>query len=214
MARLIRIGLAALALAEAVPAKASPKTTGWSRWEPLIIAAASRYGLPATWIARAMDVESGGRTVNHGRPIRSRIGAIGLMQLMPATWLDMKSRYHLGNDPDDPQDNIMAGTAYLRLMYDRFGYPGLFAAYNAGPARYDAYLRAKVTLPSETSQYLAALTRDDRTIRRKSLRALFAFRADGSGGEESSSSPIFAVQRPSGPAGSPSTGKFAGDPSG
>jgi hypothetical protein len=39
-------------------------------------------------------------------------------------------------------------------MYDRFGYPGLFGAYNAGPARYAAYLRG-LSLPTETWSYLA-----------------------------------------------------------
>src|SRR3546814_16843640 len=50
-------------------------------------------------------------------------------------------------------------TFYLRLMYERFGYPGLFAAYNAGPARYAAHLRPGRTLPGETRSYLATLER-------------------------------------------------------
>src|SRR3546814_9386866 len=50
-------------------------------------------------------------------------------------------------------------TFYLRLMYERFGYPGLFAAYNAGPARYAAHLRTGRTLPGETRSYLATLAR-------------------------------------------------------
>src|SRR3546814_13425104 len=68
------------------------------------------------------------RSLN-GRPIRSRAGAMGLMQLMPATWADMRARVGLGRNPDDPRDNILAATFCLRLMYDRFGYPGLFGAY-------------------------------------------------------------------------------------
>src|SRR3546814_19542242 len=82
-----------------------------------------------------MQAESGGRTRLNGRPIRSPAGAIGVMQLMPGTWAEMRVRLGLGADPDDPRDNILAGAFYLRLMYDRFGYPGLLAAYNAGPAR-------------------------------------------------------------------------------
>src|SRR3546814_14174838 len=50
-------------------------------------------------------------------------------------------------------------TFYLRLMYERFGYPGLFAAYNAGPARYAPHLRTGRTLPGETRSYLATLAR-------------------------------------------------------
>src|SRR5690606_7307731 len=88
---------------------------------------------------------------------RSRAGAIGLMQLMPGTWAEMRARLGLGRDPDDPRDNILAGTFYLRLMYERFGYPGLFAAYNAGPGRYAAYLTGRQSLPAETIAYLATV---------------------------------------------------------
>src|SRR3546814_6466977 len=62
---------------------------------------------------------------------------MGLMQVMPGTYEDMRRAHDLGADPHDPRDNILAGTAYLRAMYDRYGYPNLFAAYNAGPGRYD-----------------------------------------------------------------------------
>src|SRR3546814_14540828 len=44
-------------------------------------------------------------------------------------------------------------------MYDRFGYPGLFAAYNAGPARYERHLRTGQALPTETRDYIAQLTK-------------------------------------------------------
>ena len=101
-----------------------------------------------------MRAESGGQTMLGGRPIVSRAGAMGLMQLMPATWAEMRSSLALGSDPHDPADNIVAGACYLRLMYDRFGYPGLFAAYNAGPARYAAHLATGSALPGETNAYL------------------------------------------------------------
>ena len=81
---------------------------------------------------------------------------MGLMQLMPGTWADMRSRLRLGSDPHAPRDNILAGTFYLRLMHDRFGYPGLFAAYNAGPERYAAVLAGRQSLPRETRAYLTA----------------------------------------------------------
>src|SRR3546814_6544602 len=90
----------------------------------------------------------------NGRPIRSRAGARGLMQLMPATWADMRARLGLGRNPDDPRDNILAATFFLRLMYDRFGYPGLFGAYNAGPGAYSAWLAGNRRLPRETVAYL------------------------------------------------------------
>src|SRR3546814_10454195 len=73
----------------------------------------------------------------------------------------MRRRLGLGSDPHAPRDNILAGTLYLRLMYDRFGYPGLFGAYNAGPARYAAYLEGRRSLPGETRDYLRKVARTD-----------------------------------------------------
>ncbi|MFN3795929.1 lytic transglycosylase domain-containing protein [Sphingobium yanoikuyae] len=131
-------------------------------WRPYIREASRRFGVPVAWIERVMQAESRGRTAQGGRPIRSPAGAIGLMQLMPGTWSDMRARLDLGVDPDDPRDNILAGTFYLRLMYDRFGYPGLFAAYNAGPARYADYLAGRASLPRETVGYLASVAPEAR----------------------------------------------------
>ena len=127
------------------------------RWSGYIAEASLRFGVPEAWIRRVMRAESGGRTTLNGRPITSRAGAMGLMQLMPGTWREMRTAYRLGLDPHDPRDNILAGTAYLRLMYDRFGYPGLFAAYNAGPARYARHLATGDRLPVETMAYVAAV---------------------------------------------------------
>jgi len=79
---------------------------------------------------------------------------MGLMQLMPATWTAMRAAYGLGSNPHDPHDNIIAGTAFLRAMYDRFGYPGLFGEYNAGPGRYAAWRARGGPLPAETRAYL------------------------------------------------------------
>ncbi|WP_192649427.1 lytic transglycosylase domain-containing protein [Sphingopyxis sp. OAS728] len=128
-------------------------------WRSHIEEASGRFGVPAQWIERVLIAESGGRTIWHGRPIVSHAGAMGLMQLMPATWAEMRRRLGLGQDPHAPRDNILAGTLYLRLMYDRFGYPGLFGAYNAGPARYAAYLEGRRSLPRETRDYLRKVAR-------------------------------------------------------
>ncbi len=160
----------------AMPARADPV----GRWQPYIAEAAQRFGVPAEWIERVMRAESGGRTHQNGRPITSRAGAMGLMQLMPGTWTELRAAHGLGRDPHDPRDNILAGTAYLRAMFDRFGYPGLFAAYNAGPARYAAHLESGRPLPAETRTYLKTVT--DRTDqgadpqRAKRVDALFAVR--------------------------------------
>lgn len=132
-----------------------PRTDPVARWRPFIEQASRRFGVPAAWIERVMRAESGGLVTLNGRPITSMAGAMGLMQLMPTTWSEMRARYGLGSDPFDPHDNILAGTAFLAEMRARFGYPGLFGAYNAGPARYADWLAGRSRLPAETRLYLA-----------------------------------------------------------
>ncbi|MBC9030774.1 lytic transglycosylase domain-containing protein [Sphingomonas sp. JC676] len=149
--------IALLALAPGASAAAQAADFA-SPWEAMVIEASQRFGVPEAWIYRVIQAESGGRTMVRGRPITSPKGAMGLMQLMPATYADMASRHGLGGDPYLPRDNILAGTAYLRLMYDRFGFPGMFAAYNCGPERYEAYLQGRQGLPAETRSYLARIT--------------------------------------------------------
>ena len=134
----------------AQPAAADPL----DHWAGPIAEAASRFGLPEKWIRKVMRIESGGAATDAGRPIISAAGAMGLMQLMPETWRDMQALLGLGSNPFDPHDNILAGSAYLKMMYDRFGYPGMFAAYNAGPARYAAILVSRRRLPAETRAYM------------------------------------------------------------
>lgn len=104
-----------------------------------------------------MRVESGGHLTLNGRPIRSAAGAIGLMQVMPRTYDELRTRYNLGANPDAPRDNIMAGAAYLHEMFDRFGAPWFLAAYNAGPARVAQTLRTGRALPVQTQRCLAAV---------------------------------------------------------
>lgn len=169
------------------------------RWQPLIDTTSRRFGVPADWIARVMAAESGGAAALGRRPTRSRVGAIGLMQLMPGTWADMRTAYGLGADPDDPADNIVAGTAYLRLLYDRFGYPGLFAAYNAGPVRYGDYLAGRASLPNETRDYLVKLSNAApfAPVSSSAPLTVFVLRHDRSGVDSSStrsqSVSIFAI---------------------
>lgn len=117
-----------------------------------IAEAAQRFRIPERWIRAVMQVESAGRV----RAVSSA-GALGLMQIMPETWTGLRVRYRLGRDPFDPRDNIIAGTAYLREMYDRFGSPGFLAAYNAGPGRYEEHLATGRTLPRETRAYMVML---------------------------------------------------------
>lgn len=116
-----------------------------------IAEAAQRFGMPERWLRAVMRAESAGKI----RAISSA-GAMGLMQLMPATWAELRARHRLGTNPYDPRDNILAGAAYLREMFDRYGSPGFLAAYNAGPGRYEEYLAGR-PLPAETRAYVAAL---------------------------------------------------------
>jgi soluble lytic murein transglycosylase-like protein len=146
----LRIFVAFALLASAGAATAGPL----ARWAAPIAEASSRFSIPEAWIRRVIEIESNGRQDLSGRPLVSRAGAMGLMQLMPGTWHDMRALLGLEDDPQDPHDNILAGTFYLRLLYDRFGYPGLFAAYNAGPSRYSAFLAGTRPLPPETLAYL------------------------------------------------------------
>jgi hypothetical protein len=85
-------------------------------------------------------------------------GAMGLMQIMPGTWVELSVRYGLGLDPYDPHDNILAGAAYLKQMHDRFGSAGFLAAYHAGPLRYEQHLATGRPLPPETVAYVSVLT--------------------------------------------------------
>ena len=124
------------------------------RWRSTIAEAAQRYDIPESWIRAVLQAESGGDP--HAV---SPKGAMGLMQIMPGTWAELRGQLGLGTNPFDPHDNIFAGTAFLRAMSDRYGYPGLFAAYNAGPARYDQHLKTGTPLPAETQRYIAALAR-------------------------------------------------------
>lgn len=100
-----------------------------------------------------MHAESRGnrRAVSHA-------GAMGLMQIMPATWAMLTAKHRLGRDPFDSRANIFAGAAYLRAMWDRYRDVKLMlAAYNAGPGRADAYAAGRRGLPAETTAYVAAI---------------------------------------------------------
>lgn len=137
------------ALADVKPAVPVALLPSASRVEPFaafVAEASRRFAIPAHWIRAVMQVESGGDE----RAISPK-GALGPMQIMPRTWVELSVRYGLGIDPFDPRDNIMAGAAYLREMHDRFGSPGFLAAYNAGPERYGQYLATGRPLPAENA---------------------------------------------------------------
>ena len=191
----------------ATPLRADPVAD----WAGEIAEASARFGIDRLWVEAVMRAESGGRTLWQGRPITSSAGAMGLMQLMPGTWADMRRLHGLGLNPHDPHDNIVAGTAYLAAMNQRFGYPGLFGAYHAGPERYRLFLSQGRSLPPETRAYMAGITASlgvVRTLRpvrppAKDPPSLFLYRA-GHPAPEPAESPaeglaksdsLFAVRR-------------------
>ncbi len=169
-----------------------------------IAEASARFAIPERWIRAVMQAESAGNP--HAV---SRAGAMGLMQIMPETWAELRARHGLGADVFDPRDNILAGTAYLREMYDRFGSPGFLAAYNAGSARYAEHLATGRRLPRETQAYVATLApligdssdvplRADATVLTPDWRAapIFVARLDPrSAGDAGADEP--AAERPS-----------------
>ncbi len=113
--------------------------------------ASRRFHIPPRWIRAVMRAESHGDTC-----AISGKGAIGLMQIMPATYEELRFKHALGPDPFNPGDNLLAGTAYLSEMFERYGEGGFLAAYNAGPQRYEQYLHGR-PLPTETINYVAGL---------------------------------------------------------
>ena len=157
--RLIRLSLAAFlaaalfgtapAFGQAAAEQAQPHAIDIA---PHVAEASQRFGIPEHWIYAVMRTESAGRV-----GAVSSAGAIGLMQLMPGTWARQRTRFALGADPFDPRDNIIAGTSYLREMYDSYGASGFLAAYNAGPGRYQDWRDRGRPLPAETRAYVAKI---------------------------------------------------------
>lgn len=152
--------VSACVLLQSIAAAADPV----DQWSSEIGEASLRFRLPPEWIKTVMRLESGGRSKIHGQHVVSSAGAMGLMQLMPSTWSDMQALLGLGPDPFNPHDNILAGAAYLRKMYERFGFPGMFAAYDAGPGRYAEFISRGRRLPRETRSYLAAASRGSENL--------------------------------------------------
>ena len=105
-----------------VPEPPSPYRSTSTRFSEFIEPLATRHGVDAALVRAVVEVES-----NYEPSARSRKGAMGLMQLMPAT----ARRYALAN-PFDPKSNLDAGIRHLRSLLDRFEVRLALAAYNAG----------------------------------------------------------------------------------
>ncbi|PAP92008.1 lytic transglycosylase domain-containing protein [Mesorhizobium wenxiniae] len=152
---LLLSSLSILAPASALLAEDAPivRPVANDRFAAHIAEASQRFRIPQDWIRAVLHAESAQEI-----GAVSSAGAMGLMQIMPDTWDELRAHHRLGDDPFDPRDNILAGTAYLRAMLDRYGNVGaMLAAYNAGPGRYDEYLSTGRPLPAETRDYVAKL---------------------------------------------------------
>ena len=134
------------------PSSYAPPGPAHDPWGPWVRDASRRFDVPERWIREVMRQESGGRV-----SATSPVGAMGLMQVMPGTYAELRSRYGLGDDPYHPYDSIMAGTAYIREMYELYGSPAFLAAYNAGPRRLEDYLWSSRGLPGETRNYVSRI---------------------------------------------------------
>ena len=124
------------------PAAAAP-----APYARLIERSASRHGLDPDLVRAVIAVES--RYDPHARSAR---GALGLMQLMPAT-----ARALGIADPADPGQSIEGGSRYLRQLLDRFhgDVIAALAAYNAGPTA----LQSPESAPAETERFVENVLR-------------------------------------------------------
>ncbi len=152
---LLACGIAAIAMtgARATPSIAPPASARASPCAPHAAEAAARSRLSEAVVLRVMHVESRGRAT-----AISPKGAMGCMQIMPATWRYLTARHGLGADPWNARFNMIGGALYLAELARQFGFPGAYAAYNAGPARYARHVQKAVPLPAETVAYMASVT--------------------------------------------------------
>ena len=153
VAQLMCLIAASISVAPSVRAQTAARPPSIDQFAAFVAEASTRFAVPARWIRAIIQIESTGD--EHAISPR---GAMGLMQLMPGTWVQLSARYELGLDPFDPRDNILAGTAYLRELHGRFGSAGFLAAYHAGPARYEQHLATGQPLPPATIAYVTAVT--------------------------------------------------------
>ena len=127
--------------------RAAP-TTRSRMYDDLIVEHARLNGVRTDLVRAVVQVESG-----FNAAARSPKGAMGLMQLMPAT-----AREHGVTNPFDPAENIRAGAAYLRQLLDRYqnNETLALAAYNAGPGAVDKHGES-VPPYRETRDYVARI---------------------------------------------------------
>ena len=126
-----------------LPAEPAPALPASTRYADVIEPLAAQHGVPPRLVRAVVEVES-----NYEPSARSRKGAMGLMQLMPAT----ARRYALTN-PYDPRENLDAGIRHLRSLLDRYDVRMALAAYNAGEGAVQRY--GGIPPFAETRNYVA-----------------------------------------------------------
>ncbi len=146
---------------DSVPATSArdPKFVKLVDTHALIRGAAKKHGVPAAFVKSIVAAES-----NFNCTALSSKGAIGLMQLMPETAREY------GADPNIPEQNVDAGTHYLRVLMDKYhrydnSLPRVIAAYNAGPGMVDRY--HGVPPFRETRRYVVRVLRFMRRFQRE-----------------------------------------------
>jgi len=141
------------------PSARDPKFVKLVDTHAIIRGAAKKHGVPAAFVKSIVAAES-----NFNCAAISSKGAIGLMQLMP----DTAREY--GADPSIPEQNVDAGTHYLRVLMDKYhrydnSLPRVIAAYNAGPGMVDRY--HGVPPFRETRRYVLRVLRFMRRFQRE-----------------------------------------------
>lgn len=123
--------------------------------KPFVVDAARERGIPVSFALSIAKTES-----NFRSHVISSTGAMGVMQLMPAT-----ARENGVSDPFDPEQNARGAAAFLETLWKRYrgNRMRVAAAYNAGPAR--VAQRGAMNLPSETQHYAKRVVERDRNSR-------------------------------------------------
>ena len=131
------------------------KVAEYPKYADLIAATESNLNIPTDLLARLLFQESHYRADIISGATRSKAGALGIAQFMPATAAS------LGIDPLNTNQAIPAAGRYLVQMYNIFGnWAGALGAYNFGAGNYRKYLNGQINLPTETKNYIAQITSD------------------------------------------------------
>ncbi len=113
-----------------------------------IVAESERWNLDRKLVLAVIHIESRYHTF-----AISRVGALGLMQIMPQTGAMLAQEMGLDFAPEmlfEPVTNVRMGTRYLAYLYDRYGkWDRALAAYNMGPLRVDSRLKTGAALAPE-----------------------------------------------------------------